>query len=207
MKEQWEMSVSDLVDWANQELGLSDSYPGEDERPVTKRTIHYYIGLGLLPPPSGTRSRAVYGAEHRERLMAIKLLKNAYLPLKEIRARLEGLSLEQVSRLAGQLSASDALPLGQTRSRMLSADAMDEAPPEPERPEAPSVEQSLNFWSAGRPIRRRQPERPTARVWQREELAPGVELHFQLTDDAALKLEVDRLISHARKRFRNWRES
>jgi DNA-binding transcriptional MerR regulator len=59
-----------------------------DRAAVTPRTIRYYVELGLLPSPSGTGNRAVYGREHLDRLMTIKKLQLGRLSLDEIRAYL-----------------------------------------------------------------------------------------------------------------------
>src|SRR5919198_989441 len=67
---------------------------------VTPRTVRYYVAEGLLPPPGGTGQQRVYTHEHLLRLKAIRRLKEAYLPLGEIRHRLAGLSPGELQRLA-----------------------------------------------------------------------------------------------------------
>ena len=57
---------------------------------VTRRTIRYYVEIGLLPPPSGPGKAAVYGEEHLERLESIKKLQSMRLSLEEIREELAG---------------------------------------------------------------------------------------------------------------------
>lgn len=69
---------------------------------VTPRTIRFYIAEGLLPPPEGNGPAAVYTAEHRDRLRLIGLLKDHYLPLKEIRRQLATLTAEEVRERLGQ---------------------------------------------------------------------------------------------------------
>lgn len=66
---------------------------------VTPRTIRYYIGQGLLPPPSGRGPGASYGREHLDRLLLIRRLQEEHLPLAEIRKQLEGLDDAAVSSL------------------------------------------------------------------------------------------------------------
>jgi DNA-binding transcriptional MerR regulator len=66
---------------------------------VTTRTVRYYTAEGLLPPPAARGRYALYGAEHLLRLRAISRLKQAYLPLSEIRLRLQGLSAAQLAEL------------------------------------------------------------------------------------------------------------
>ena len=58
---------------------------------VSSRTIRYYIAEGLLPPPEGVGPAAVYGAAYPDRLALIATLKERYLPLREIAARMREL--------------------------------------------------------------------------------------------------------------------
>lgn len=69
-----------------------------DKAGVTKRTIHYYMGRGLLPSPDGAGLGTTYSDEHLYRVMLIKRLQDAYLPLDEIKKRMAGVSLEDVKR-------------------------------------------------------------------------------------------------------------
>jgi DNA-binding transcriptional MerR regulator len=71
---------------------------------VSVRTVRYYIAEGLLPPPEGSGPGSVYTQGHLDRLRLIQRLKEAYLPLKEIRRRLSGLSDDEVRSL---LAADD----------------------------------------------------------------------------------------------------
>jgi DNA-binding transcriptional MerR regulator len=63
---------------------------------VSVRTVRYYIAEGLLPPPEGSGPGSAYTEGHLDRLRLIQRLKEDYLPLKEIRRRLSGLSDEEV---------------------------------------------------------------------------------------------------------------
>src|SRR5829696_2378670 len=71
---------------------------------VSVRTVRYYIAEGLLPPPESSGPGSAYNQGHLDRLRLIQRLKEAYLPLKEIRRRLSGLSDDEVRRL---LAAND----------------------------------------------------------------------------------------------------
>jgi DNA-binding transcriptional MerR regulator len=77
---------------------------------VSVRTVRYYIAEGLLPPPEGSGPGSSYAQGHLDRLLLIQRLKEAYLPLKEIRRRLSGLSDEEVRSLlaAGNNRAAPA---------------------------------------------------------------------------------------------------
>jgi DNA-binding transcriptional MerR regulator len=70
-----------------------------DAARVSVRTVRYYIAEGLLPPPEGTGPGSAYTQGHLDRLRLIQRLKEAYLPLKEIRRRLSGLGDEDVRRM------------------------------------------------------------------------------------------------------------
>ncbi len=65
---------------------------------VTKRTIHYYMGRGLLPAPQGTGLGTTYSDEHLFRIILIKKLQDQYLPLDQIRKRIADMTLEEVRR-------------------------------------------------------------------------------------------------------------
>lgn len=69
---------------------------------VTPRTIRYYTTEGLLPPPDTRGRQALYSQDHLRRLQLIARLKEAYLPLGEIKARLVQLTDEQVRQLLAE---------------------------------------------------------------------------------------------------------
>lgn len=66
---------------------------------VTVRTVRYYIAEGLLPPPVAAGPQSHYTRGHLDRLRLIARLKDAYLPLREIRRRLAGLDDAAVREL------------------------------------------------------------------------------------------------------------
>jgi DNA-binding transcriptional MerR regulator len=63
---------------------------------VTTRTVRYYITEGLLPPPATIGRNARYTQEHLDRLRLIARLKEEFLPLKEIRTRLQSMTPEEI---------------------------------------------------------------------------------------------------------------
>src|SRR5688572_20946479 len=71
-----------------------------EEAGVSVRTVRYYIAEGLLPPPVVAGARSHYTRAHLDRLRLIGHLKAAYLPLREIRRRLDALDEGQVALLA-----------------------------------------------------------------------------------------------------------
>jgi DNA-binding transcriptional MerR regulator len=90
---------------------------------VTPRTIRYYTAEGLLPRPEPRGQYALYGQEHLLRLQLIARLKAAYLPLGEIKARIEYLDAEQIRALLDEYGDSVVPPtsaadyLAQVRAR------------------------------------------------------------------------------------------
>lgn len=57
---------------------------------LTKRTVRYYIQIGLLERPDGETRGARYGPRHLERLLAIRRWTQQGLSLERIRALLDG---------------------------------------------------------------------------------------------------------------------
>jgi DNA-binding transcriptional MerR regulator len=110
---------------------------------VTPRTIRYYTAEGLLPRSEARGQHALYGEEHLLRLRLIARLKEAYLPLGEIKARIEHLGLDQLRELlrepADQPPASAADYVAQILSRP-APHFLAEAPAHYalERPESPA---------------------------------------------------------------------
>jgi len=85
----------------SEEMGLTELVEAAG---VSVRTIRYYIAEGLLPPPLSAGPRAAYTPEHLDRLRLIARLKDAYLPLREIRRRLRGLDAGAVRALLNEVS-------------------------------------------------------------------------------------------------------
>jgi len=58
-----------------------------DQTGLPRRTIHFYIQQGILPPPSGSGLGARYSAGHLVRLKLIPLLRQQGLKLDDIRRK------------------------------------------------------------------------------------------------------------------------
>ena len=76
---------------------------------VTPRTIRYYTAEGLLPRPDARGQYALYGEPHLLRLQLIGQLKETYLPLGEIKMRIENLDDAQIRALLDELRMQIAL--------------------------------------------------------------------------------------------------
>jgi DNA-binding transcriptional MerR regulator len=110
---------------------------------VTPRTIRYYTAEGLLPRPEARGQYALYGEEHLLRLRLIARLKEAYLPLGEIKARTENLDLDQLRELLREPADLPASSAADYVAQILSRPppqflAESSAHYAPERPESPA---------------------------------------------------------------------
>ncbi|MDP8910091.1 MAG: MerR family transcriptional regulator [Chloroflexota bacterium] len=196
---------------------------------VTTRTIRYYSAEGLLPPPDTRGKFAGYGDAHLHRLQLIGRLKAAYLPLQEIRARLERLSPEEVARLLEETppatqqrqmsSASDYLQRVLTGGGQ--AQPARERRPSRARETTPAMERDILVGLQAEPVASpTAPGRPhppyiaeegavygaepsPGERWQRVTLAPGVELHLRHPVDAEHRAAVDELLARADGLFRS----
>jgi DNA-binding transcriptional MerR regulator len=152
---------------------------------VTQRTIRFYIAEGLLPPPEGAGPAAVYTAAHRDRLALINVLKERYLPLKEIRRRLATLTEAEIRAELQQSTAE--LPLTEPSIPAVSAATID------------YLDSLLD--SRPRNVLPADAVRAVASVrehWERITLADGVELHVR-ADRLREAIPLDALVRQARK--------
>ncbi len=194
-----------------------------DEAGVTRRTVHYYVAQGLLPPAGTEGPGTRYGEGHLDRLRLIRELQREHLPLSEIRSRLERLNDEQVRDL---LNAGESLPeprgtafdyiqsvLAGTNRRALSvamparAPAARQAPAAAATPPAPPagappppfpapVAAAPALPSAASPP---EPSNAARSQWERISLGPDVELHVRRPQSRLQNRAVDRLVALARQ--------
>lgn len=167
---------------------------------ISVRTVRYYIAEGLLPPPVAAGARSHYSREHLDRLRLIGQLKEAYLPLREIRRHLTELDHAQVQQMtrsdpgAGGLMAEPVAYSPQTLPPARSEFLRDQERilPNAREPDAPGSAADYIRRVLGDP-RRRHGERPTRPrrppagpaapatdtdpvSWRRIEVADGAEL-------------------------------
>jgi DNA-binding transcriptional MerR regulator len=57
---------------------------------LTRRTVRYYVQIGLVPGPDGETRAARYGQHHVDRLLAIKKWTQAGLSLDRVRELIAG---------------------------------------------------------------------------------------------------------------------
>jgi DNA-binding transcriptional MerR regulator len=125
---------------------------------IAPRTVRYYVQRGLLPAPDFKGRDTTYGRGHLLRLLAIKRLQQAGLPLDAIEARLSGASDKELERLGNTAVVELELPPPSAVPR--------KTPP----PRGPT---SVTTSAAER--------------WERVILAPGLELHIKSDAGSAAK--------------------
>jgi DNA-binding transcriptional MerR regulator len=161
---------------------------------VTVRTIRYYTDQGLLPPPDTRGKYATYNGGHLLRLELIRQMKEAYLPLREIREIIQTLSDEEVQKRLGEgqpniqasrppriaeakSSALDYIAQVRGRQAELRAPEKDGTDILPDRPLAPKPPSQ----SPGVPMGKiviLEDDLP-GETWRHIEIAPGIELHLR----------------------------
>ena len=137
---------------------------------VTRRTIRYYVAIGLLPPGVGTGPRRFFSEHHLHRLTVIRQLKDQFLPLDEIKRRMADWSDDTIADKAQPevlLPAPPPRPFYAASKRDMS-----------ENPR-PSRDRDALLYSARSMAREASVEpkvKEDATSWKRLELAPGLEL-------------------------------
>ena len=167
---------------------------------VSVRTIRFYISEGLLPSPQSRGRYTVYDEEYLRRIALIKRLKEAFLPIKEIRTMLESKPEEEIKEFLSIYEnvspSNDALDY---ISGVLEKDkAYHSQPPGLQnQPSAPKLFSARNAMPAARePI-----SVNDIPAWKRFEILPGVELHVR--DDMFRQYQriVLDLIEYAKRAF------
>ncbi len=177
---------------------------------VTPRTIRFYVAEGLLPPGVGTGRQRIYGYEHYVRLRLIKLLQDEDLPLRRIRAKLEGLSLSEIRDLAelGHEIRQRESHGRAVRPRDLLASVLSEGSPPPQSPPF--------RLRSGRPMMLRNvvmdqiaatPPEPSVGLWRKVPIAPGIELLYEVTEDQKRMRKIQKIIQDAVRTLSNGPDS
>ena len=195
---------------------------------VSVRTIRYYIDQGLLPSPQVRGRYSVYDEDYLDRLKLIRRLKEAYLPLNEIRSRLETLSHQEVRLLLEQdESEPEGLPgkvdrspgsspegeansamdyiagLLQTRSTPKPEVEQFKAAASPKSRFAPASLPAAQAPAAGPKPPAPAPTPAEETTWKRLILARGIELHYQEPTRPEEQTRIEQLIHFARNLFTN----
>lgn len=166
---------------------------------VSVRTIRYYIAEGLLAAPQARGRFATYNEDALLRLQVIRQLKDAFLPLREIRERLAGLSIAEVRDLAGELEKK---PAPAQPSRSLALDYIDRLTAQKDAPGQKTAAIPVRYQTppvikpAPQPRQRNQPEH-----WRHYRVAPGIVLLAGDPLDEASEKKLNELIQFANRLF------
>jgi DNA-binding transcriptional MerR regulator len=167
---------------------------------VTRRTIRYYVEIGLLQPPAGAAKAAVYGADQLERLELIRELQAYRLSLEEIRDRLAGKTpgLEVAPATYEALAATE--PPGREAFDASSAaeyiERLRHSGPivsSPRRRQSTAVYRQASMLSDRKP-----PADYDAEQWLRVRVSEDVELHIRRRTSKTDR-RLSRLIKEARR--------
>jgi DNA-binding transcriptional MerR regulator len=157
---------------------------------VSVRTIRYYVSEGLLPSPQTRGRYTVYDEEYLERIRLIKRLKDAFLPIKEIRGMLDTKTPQEIEEFLkiyeeNRPAVSDALSYiaalkgiskpNQIFEKRMSSMEAPEPPPADSTPRfSPSIDEPKKKAETQRSGLQ---ESPYAEQFYRFIIQPGVELH------------------------------
>lgn len=144
---------------------------------VSRRTIHYYLSRGLLPPSEGAGLGTTYSEEHYFRILLIKQMQDHFFPLDEIKKRITSMSLEQVR---------DALSLGEQKNVKVT--------------EEKNQYGFYESFSMHNKVEEGKEPLP-GQAYQRVVLAHGVEIHFPLDQQKASQL-AQKLLQFAEKELK-----
>lgn len=186
---------------------------------TTIRTIRYYTDEGLLPQPVIQGRYAYYTQNHLDRLELIRRMKDAYLPLREIRQVMISLSDEDVrQRLIGESASNSKVQLDADRlqpasgtgskaleyiSRLMEGQKEYRSDPSPLSPRLSRVEIKDEILASSNVTAEASNKPLNEECWQRISLAPGVELHLRLPADSDKADRIQQLTAFAKKLFRS----
>ncbi len=160
-----------------------------EEAGVSKRTIRYYVTLGLLPPPKGSGPRRLYGPKHILGLKLIRRLKALRLSLAEIARlllRLDPSGMEYLERKLAQ-RLPDVNLSGELVENELAREQLRLSLEE-------IVASSVELSGSGERGFTSQTE-----VWRRVRLAGDVELHYRVSSDPARQAALSHLLETLRR--------
>ena len=201
------------ADWLTFQLGELDALrPAAGEDRALERERQLLASAERLRGAARGAEAAIYGEEHLLRLRLIQLLSRQHVPLVEMHARLLHLSLHEIRALLKEEEAQTALleqaaqaPPSQEYVAKLLRNAREarQASPAAPRSVAPHPDQLRDLPAPDRRHGKNiQEELPTSRgVWQRWELAPGIEIHIRTESEHQHRSLLARLFQAAGKHY------
>jgi len=168
---------------------------------VSVRTIRFYIAEGLLPAPQPRGRFSIYDEDALLRLQVIRYLKDAFLPLREIRERLAGLSTGEVREL---LTTLEQTPTVRNMSNISAVDYIDQITERNQAPRAKMAESVKPFsplMQRAIPIMPEPQPVPQAEKWRHYRISPGVIVLVNESLDRAAEKKLEELLKFASTLF------
>jgi len=153
-----------------------------DASGIPVRTLRFYLAQGLLPAPVRKGRLTRYPESTLQRLLVLKRLRAAHMPLADIRERLDAMPDEEFRD-----------PILRGIERQLALSVGRDLPPVTRPPDDLGA-----FWPASPRLFAEQPSGGRTQ-WERIFLEPGVELHVQRPLNRLASKRVDRLVGFARE--------
>lgn len=169
---------------------------------VSVRTIRFYISEGLLPAPQ-TRGRFTsYDEDALLRLQVIRYLKEAFLPLREIRDRLAGLATDEVRTVLVELEKNSNMPQPSNKSSAVDyIDQLTQRKAFPLNAAEPNKVYGAPLPSMP-PLLNQQPRRgPHPENWRHYRIAPGVVVLASDSLDVSNEKRLEELLQLASRLF------
>lgn len=180
---------------------------------VTVRTIRYYTDEGLLPQAETRGKYAYYNRSHLLRLELIQKMKEAYLPLREIRQAIEGLSDDAVERQLRSVENESMQPPKSLKVSEAKSSALDYiARVRSRQDDLRSTDKSSEITLPARPPANQPPPKMgkivvleddlPGETWRRIEIAPGIELNLRQPVEPGLDAIIERFIKEIKEVIR-----
>ncbi len=167
---------------------------------VSVRTIRFYISEGLLPAPQIRGRFTSYDEDALLRLQAIRYFKEAFLPLREIRERLAGLTTEELRTLLAELEQTATKTQEQRSSAVDYIDHL-----LAQKPAMRQVAEPDRFFNAQPPKMPTLPllpaRPPRAETWRHFSIAPGIVIQASSGLDAINEKRLEELLQFASRIF------
>ena len=181
---------------------------------VSARTIRYYTGIGLLPPPDERGRYAYYSDDHLQRLRLIKRLKDVDLHLGTIKRYVDTMTLGQIEALlvgppASPPPSAPAAPAAARAKASVRPAASDDAGAYIARVLAAQREaravQDRQSASTPAPAAAQPPHISRGQqsvAWDHYLLAPGIELNIRHDAGSEWQSELNQLLAAAKELFK-----
>ncbi len=183
---------------------------------TTVRTIRYYTDEGLLTQPDYEGKYAYYSSIHLKRLELIRMLKDAYLPLREIRQIMLSIKddedLQQVIEHYLSDQKKGRVPISTQADIDKSTDALEYIKRLKDKQEMYRETGNMKVYQSPPPVMkqeslnnfnytRKSNAQTEPDTWQRIPILPGVELFLRQPAESDINSRVQQLIIFAKKLF------